>query len=37
VVHMMHRSDIEHREAVDIASELKRVFDKFCVKVDTVA
>jgi len=23
VVHMMHRSDIEHREAVDIASELK--------------
>jgi putative YphP/YqiW family bacilliredoxin len=32
VVHMMHRSDIEHREAVDIAAELKSVFDKFCVK-----
>src|ERR1700741_4768610 len=25
VVHMMHRSDIEHREAVDIAAELKSV------------
>ena len=37
VVHMMHRSDIEHREAVDIASELKRVFDKFCVKPAIVA
>ena len=32
VVHMMHRSDIEHREAVDIAAELKSVFDKFCAK-----
>ena len=30
VVHMMHRSDIEHREASDIASELKRAFDQFC-------
>lgn len=30
LVHMMQRSDIEHREAVDIASELKRVFEKFC-------
>jgi putative YphP/YqiW family bacilliredoxin len=37
VVHMMHRSDIEHREAVDIAAELKRVFDKFCVKPAVVA
>ena len=37
VVHMMHRSDIEHREAVDIAAELKRVFDKVCVKPVTVA
>jgi len=27
VVHMMHRSDIEHREAADIAAELKNVFD----------
>jgi len=32
VVHMMHRSDIEHREAADIAAELKCVFDKFCAK-----
>jgi putative YphP/YqiW family bacilliredoxin len=32
VVHMMQRSDIEHREAVDIANELKNAFDKFCVK-----
>lgn len=30
LVHMMQRSDIEHREAVDIAAELKRVFDKVC-------
>ena len=36
VVHMMHRSDIEHREAVDIAAELKSVFDKVCVKPATV-
>jgi len=32
LVHMMQRSDIEHREAADIASELKKVFEKFCVK-----
>src|ERR1700722_13984590 len=37
VVHMMHRSDIEHREAVDIAAELKSVFDKFCNKPASVA
>jgi len=30
LIHMMQRSDIEHREAADIASELKKVFDKFC-------
>jgi len=30
LVHIMQRSDIEHREATDIAVELKRVFDKFC-------
>jgi len=30
LVHMVQRSDIEHREAVDIATELKSVFDKFC-------
>ena len=32
VVHMMQRSDIEHREAADIANELKNAFDKFCAK-----
>jgi putative YphP/YqiW family bacilliredoxin len=30
LVHMLHRSDIEHREALDIAAELKRVFDQYC-------
>jgi len=30
LVHMVERSDIEHREAADIATELKSVFDKFC-------
>jgi putative YphP/YqiW family bacilliredoxin len=30
IVHMMQRSDIEHRDAVDIASELTRVFNKYC-------
>jgi putative YphP/YqiW family bacilliredoxin len=30
LVHMIQRSDIEHREAADIASELKRAFDKYC-------
>jgi hypothetical protein len=29
---MMQRSDIENREAADIATELKKVFDKLCVK-----
>lgn len=30
LVHMMQRSDIEHREPVDIARELVRVFKQFC-------
>jgi putative YphP/YqiW family bacilliredoxin len=30
LVHMVQRCDIEHREALDIATELKSVFDKFC-------
>jgi putative YphP/YqiW family bacilliredoxin len=30
LVHMIQRSDIEHREAMDIANELKRVFDQYC-------
>jgi putative YphP/YqiW family bacilliredoxin len=32
LVYMMQRSDIEHREAIDIAGELKGAFDKFCAK-----
>ena len=31
LVYMMQRSDIEHREAIDIAAELKKVFEKYCV------
>jgi putative YphP/YqiW family bacilliredoxin len=30
LVHMLQRSDIEHRDAADIAAELKQSFDKFC-------
>ena len=30
LVYMMQRSDIEHREAADIAAELKKTFDTFC-------
>jgi putative YphP/YqiW family bacilliredoxin len=30
LVHMMQRSDIEHRDASDIAAELKRAFDQHC-------
>lgn len=30
LVHMMVRSDIEHRDSLDIATELKRVFDQHC-------
>jgi putative YphP/YqiW family bacilliredoxin len=30
LIHMIQRSDIEHREAADIAAELKKTFDKFC-------
>ena len=33
LVHMMQRSDIEHRDAADIATELKRVFDLHCAVV----
>ncbi len=32
LVYMMQRSDIEHREAIDIAGELKKAFDRFCAK-----
>jgi len=32
LIHMIERSDIEHREAADIAVELKKVFEKFCAK-----
>jgi putative YphP/YqiW family bacilliredoxin len=30
LVHMIQRSDIEHREAIDIANELKKTFDQVC-------
>lgn len=30
LVHMLERSDIEHRDSSDIATELKRVFDQHC-------
>jgi len=30
VIHMMQRSDIEHRDAQDIAGELTPVFNKHC-------
>ena len=32
LVYMMQRSDIETREAVAIAGDLKAAFDRFCVK-----
>lgn len=35
LVYMMQRSDIEHREALDIASELKKSFEKFCGQATT--
>jgi putative YphP/YqiW family bacilliredoxin len=37
LVHMMQRSDIEHREASDIAFELKTAFEKFCGSSTTVS
>jgi putative YphP/YqiW family bacilliredoxin len=30
LVHMMERSDIEHRDSNDLAAELRRVFDQHC-------
>ena len=30
LVHMMQRSDIEHRDSADLAAELKRIFDQHC-------
>ena len=32
LVHMIQRSDIEHRESADIAMELQKTFDQFCAK-----
>ncbi len=32
MVHMLERSDIEHREAEDIAAELVQLFDKHCAR-----
>jgi putative YphP/YqiW family bacilliredoxin len=31
LVHMLQRSDIEHRDSVDIAMELRRAFDQHCI------
>ena len=36
LIHMLQRSDIEHRESLDIATELKRVFDQYCATPATV-
>lgn len=36
LVYMLQRSDIEHREALDIANELKRAFDRFCSRAEPV-
>ena len=36
LVHMLQRSDIEHREAADIAAELTRIFDKYCARTTAV-
>jgi putative YphP/YqiW family bacilliredoxin len=36
LIHMLQRSDIEHRESLDIATELKRVFDQYCSSPVTV-
>ena len=33
LVHMLQRSDIEHRDLADIANELTRVFDEHCAAV----
>jgi len=33
LVHMMQRSDIEHRDSADLAAELSRVFDQHCAVV----
>lgn len=33
LIHMLERSDIEHRDSSDIATELKRVFDQHCAAI----
>lgn len=33
LVHMIQRSDIEHRDSAEIAAELKRIFDQHCAAV----
>ena len=33
LVHMLQRSDIQHRDSADIANELTRVFDEHCAAV----
>jgi putative YphP/YqiW family bacilliredoxin len=36
-VYMMHRSDIERRDAFQIATVLKEAFERFCVKTEAPA
>jgi putative YphP/YqiW family bacilliredoxin len=33
LVHMVERSDIEHRDPIDIAAELRKAFDQHCATV----
>lgn len=35
LVYILQRSDIEHREAIDIAGELKGAFDKYCATAES--
>jgi putative YphP/YqiW family bacilliredoxin len=37
LAHMMQRSDIEHRDASDLANELKRAFDEHCAQGSSVS
>jgi putative YphP/YqiW family bacilliredoxin len=36
LVHILERSDIEHRESLEIATQLKRIFDEYCASPATV-
>ncbi len=36
LIHMLERSDIEHRDPTDIAAELRKIFDEHCAGKDLV-